>query len=161
MDRSLVWPDRFHEPPVVTCGRYERVLIRKFSPHYSLSLTKMPPKSRDIEERMAKASIAINEDSRLKGIKAASQFGAPYNRLMACRRGRPASYTRGGTNKKLSEPEDKALKKYILIMVGILPLLVTWRGQVTTGRPYVRFHIYSPLSFLVLRKPTNKPTFTL
>ena len=21
--KSLVWPDRFHEPPVVTCGRYE------------------------------------------------------------------------------------------------------------------------------------------
>jgi hypothetical protein len=76
----------------------------------------MLPKSRDIEERVAKASIAMNEDSRLKGIKAASQFGASYNRLMACRRGRPASYTRGGTNKKLFEPENEALKKYILML---------------------------------------------
>jgi hypothetical protein len=23
--KSLVWPDGFHEQPVVTCGRYERV----------------------------------------------------------------------------------------------------------------------------------------
>jgi hypothetical protein len=45
-------------------------------------------------------------------------------------------------------------------VVGILPLLVTLRGQVTTGRPYVRFHIYSPLSFLVLRKPTNQPSLS-
>jgi hypothetical protein len=108
MARSL------HEPPVVTCGRYERVLIRKFSPHYSLSLTKMLPKSRDIEERVAKASIAMNEDSRLKGIKAASQFGAPYNRLMACRRGRPASCTRGGTNKSSLNPKTKLLKSIFL-----------------------------------------------
>jgi len=27
MARSLVWPGRFHEPPVVTRGRYERVLV--------------------------------------------------------------------------------------------------------------------------------------
>jgi hypothetical protein len=26
--KSLVWPDRFHEPPVVTRGRYERVIYQ-------------------------------------------------------------------------------------------------------------------------------------
>jgi hypothetical protein len=41
-------------------------------------------------------------------------------------------------------------------MVGILFLLVTWRDQVTTGYPYIRFHIYFLLSFLVLRKLTNQ-----
>jgi hypothetical protein len=76
----------------------------------------MPPKSRDIEERVAKASAAMDKDPRLKGTKAASQFGAPYDRLMARWRGRLASHMRGGTNKKLSEPKDKALKEYILML---------------------------------------------
>jgi hypothetical protein len=35
---------------------------------------------------------------------------------MARRRGRPASSTRGGHNKKLSAPEDEALKEYILML---------------------------------------------
>jgi hypothetical protein len=76
----------------------------------------MPPKSRDIEERVAKASAAMDKDPRLKGTKAASQFEAPYDWLMARRCGRPASHSRGGTNKKLSESEDEALKEYILML---------------------------------------------
>jgi hypothetical protein len=94
----------------------QSIPIYKFSPHYLLPPTTILPKSRDIEERIARASAVMDEDPRLKGMKAASQFGAPYDRLMACRRGRPASHTRGGTNKKLSEPEDEALKEYILIL---------------------------------------------
>jgi hypothetical protein len=35
---------------------------------------------------------------------------------MARRRGRPASHTRGGHNKKLSAPQDDALKEYILML---------------------------------------------
>jgi hypothetical protein len=76
----------------------------------------MPPKPRDIEERIAKASREIDNDPYLKGTKAASQFRAPYYLLIARRRGRPTSYTRGGHNKKLAEPEDEALKEYILIL---------------------------------------------
>jgi hypothetical protein len=43
----------------------------------------MPPKAEAIEERIAKASEAIDRDPRLKGTKAAAHFGAPYDRLMA------------------------------------------------------------------------------
>jgi hypothetical protein len=35
---------------------------------------------------------------------------------MARRRGRSASYTRGGHNKKLSEPQNSALKDYLLML---------------------------------------------
>ena len=66
----------------------------------------MPRKSEDIEDRISKASKAMDEDPSLKGIKAAAKFRAPYDRLMARRRGRLASNTRGGYNKKLSTPED-------------------------------------------------------
>jgi hypothetical protein len=64
----------------------------------------MPPKSREIEERISKASKAMDNDSFLKGKAAALQFRAPYHRLIARRRGRLASYTRGGHNKKLLAP---------------------------------------------------------
>lgn len=32
--------------------------------------------------------------------------------------GRPASYIRGGHNKKLAEPEDKALREYMMMLHG-------------------------------------------
>jgi hypothetical protein len=76
----------------------------------------MPPKSREIEERISKASEAMDNDPFLKGKAAALQFRAPYHRLMARRRGRPASHTRGGHNKKLLAPQDHALKDYILML---------------------------------------------
>ena len=76
----------------------------------------MPPKSRDIEQRIAQASKAMDEDRTLKGTEAAARFQAPYHRLMARQRGRPASHTRGGHNKKLLEPEDESLKDYILML---------------------------------------------
>jgi hypothetical protein len=50
--------------------------------------TKMPPKQPNraalIEEKVIQASQAMDEDPTLKGTKAAAQFGAPYDRLMAC-----------------------------------------------------------------------------
>ena len=76
----------------------------------------MPPKPYEIEERIAKASLTMDDDPNLKGTKAAQRFGAPYNRLIARRRGRPPSYSRGGQNKKLSIPQDDALKEYILML---------------------------------------------
>ncbi|OCK89347.1 uncharacterized protein K441DRAFT_487004, partial [Cenococcum geophilum 1.58] len=48
----------------------------------------------------------------------AAKFLAPYHRLMARRRGRPASNTRGGHNKKLAAPQDYALKDYIFMLYG-------------------------------------------
>jgi len=76
----------------------------------------MPPKTHEIEDRITKASEAMDNDPTLRGIAAAARFGAPYQRLMARRRGRPASHTRGGHNKKLSEPQDSALKDYIFML---------------------------------------------
>ena len=61
----------------------------------------MPPKAEAMEERITKASEAMDRDPRLKGTKAAAYFGAPYDRLMARQRGRPASNSRGRYNKKL------------------------------------------------------------
>ena len=76
----------------------------------------MPPKTDDIEDRITRASEAIDNDPTLKGTKAAAKFQAPYDRLIAWRRGRPASYTRGRHNKKLSTPQDSSLKDYCLML---------------------------------------------
>ena len=76
--------------------------IRKFLPHHYQNTTKMPAKSYAIEERVIKAFKAMDNDPTLKGIVAAAKFGAPYDRLMAWRRGRLLSHSRGGQNKKLS-----------------------------------------------------------
>jgi hypothetical protein len=76
----------------------------------------MPAKSYAIEERVIKAFEAMDNDLTLKGIAIAAKFRAPYDRLMAWRRGRPLSHSRGGQNKKLSAPQDDALKEYIIIL---------------------------------------------
>jgi hypothetical protein len=39
----------------------------------------MPPKAEAIKERITKASEAMDRDPRLKEIKAAAHFRAPYN----------------------------------------------------------------------------------
>jgi len=80
------------------------------------STTNMPPKQTDIKERIAKASQAIDDDPTLKATKAALWFGAPYQRLLACQKGRLASNTRGGHNKRLDAPWDDALKEYIIVL---------------------------------------------
>lgn len=64
----------------------------------------MPTKGELIKEAVTKASQAMDADPKLKGTAAAAKFIALYHRLMACRRGRPASNSRGGHNKKLSAP---------------------------------------------------------
>jgi hypothetical protein len=76
----------------------------------------MPPKAEAIKERITKASKAIDRDPRLKRTKAAAHFGAPYNQLMARRRGHPASNSRGEYNKKLSVLQNKSLRDYLLIL---------------------------------------------
>jgi hypothetical protein len=76
----------------------------------------MPPKSLDVEVAISKASEAMDKDPKLKGTKAALRYGAPYDRLIRRRQGRRASNTRGGHNKKLSVPQDGALKDYIMML---------------------------------------------
>ncbi|OCK99339.1 uncharacterized protein K441DRAFT_673656 [Cenococcum geophilum 1.58] len=78
----------------------------------------MPPKIDYAEAAVQKAMAAMDANPRLKGTTAAQQFGAPYDRLMARRRGRPASNTRGGHNKKLDVPQDQALRDYLMMLAG-------------------------------------------
>jgi hypothetical protein len=56
----------------------------------------MLAKSYAIEERVIKAFKAIDNNLTLKGIVVAAKFKALYNRLMAWRRGRLLSHSRGG-----------------------------------------------------------------
>jgi len=76
----------------------------------------MPLTHDEIETAIAEASAAMDLDPSLKGTVAAREFGANYTRLMARRRGRPASNTRGGHNKKLTTPQDSAVKEYLLFL---------------------------------------------
>jgi hypothetical protein len=79
----------------------------------------MPPTNDEIEAAIVRASAAMDLDPTLKGVVTAKKYQANYRRLMACRRGRPASNSRGGHNKKLSEPQDHALKEYLLLLHGL------------------------------------------
>ena len=62
----------------------------------------MPTKGEFIEEAVIKASQAMDADPKLTGTAAVAKFQVPYHQLMARRRGRPVSNTRGGHNKKLT-----------------------------------------------------------
>ena len=70
----------------------------------------MPPKSEAIKERIARASEAIDQDSRLRGTKATVQFVVPYDRLIVRQRDHPASNSRGRHNKKLLVLQDRSLR---------------------------------------------------
>jgi hypothetical protein len=60
----------------------------------------------------------MDRDPRYRGTQAVLDFIVLYHRLMARRRGRPISNTRGRHNKKLSAPQDYALKDYIFMLHG-------------------------------------------
>jgi hypothetical protein len=76
----------------------------------------MPPKVDSIENAIQMASAAMDADPHLKGTDAAKKYGAIYQRLMARRRGRPASNTRGGHNKKLENLQDHIVQDYLLML---------------------------------------------
>jgi hypothetical protein len=78
----------------------------------------MAPKHDPIKEKIQKASEAMDQDPRYRGTQAALDFMVLYHCLMAQRRGQPTSNTRGGHNKKLSAPQDYALKDYIFMLHG-------------------------------------------
>jgi hypothetical protein len=61
----------------------------------------MPPEADSTEIAIQMASAAMDADPTLKGTDAAKQYNAIYHQLMAQRRGRPLSSTRGGHNQKL------------------------------------------------------------
>jgi hypothetical protein len=78
----------------------------------------MPPKDAEIEARIADASKALDLDPKLKVAAAARQFSALYERLLWRRKGRPPSSSCGGHLKKFAEPQDRALKSYLLMLYG-------------------------------------------
>ena len=94
--------------------------IRKFFPSHPASYIpkppNMPPKADSIEIAIQNASAAIDADPTLKGIDAAKQYNAIYQRFMAQRRGRPSSSTRGGQNQKLQEPQNYAVQDYLTML---------------------------------------------
>jgi hypothetical protein len=79
----------------------------------------MPQTNTEIKDAIAKASEAMDKDPSLKGTVAAKQYRAIYSRLIKRRNGRPPSSSRGGHNKKLSEPQDNALKDYLYMLYAL------------------------------------------
>ena len=76
----------------------------------------MLPKADSIEIAIQNALAAMDADPTLKGTDAAKQYNAIYQRLMAWRRGRPSSSTRGGHNQKLQEPQNYAVQDYLTML---------------------------------------------
>ncbi len=85
------------------------------------------PKANSIEIAIQNASAAIDADPTLQGTDAAKQYNAIYQRLMARRRGRPSSSTRGGHNQKLQDPVLAA--KEGLILLGLYGYSFTKMGK--------------------------------
>ena len=67
------------------------------------------------EKRVQDALALMRENPRMKATEAARQSRASYPRVLRRIKGVPRSSSRGGHNKKLDEPESKALKEYLLM----------------------------------------------
>jgi hypothetical protein len=65
--KSLAWPDRFHEPPVVTCGKYERVRLRFGNKRFA---------SNPAVSRKGKAMIRVTELDEHRGMTTARKLTA-------------------------------------------------------------------------------------
>jgi len=84
--------------------QYTKTSNTQIFAYFQAESTNMPLKIDYADAAVQKVMAAMDANPRLKGTTAAQQFGAPYNQLMACWRGRPVSNTRGGYNKKLDVP---------------------------------------------------------
>jgi hypothetical protein len=110
-----------------------------FAPHLLTLLilpTIMPTKAELVEEKVLLASQAIDTDPTPKKTKVITRFGAPYDRLIACRQGCPASNTRGGHNKKLFAPQDHSLKDYIVMLKNSSRATNLDAIKITAGRSF-------------------------
>jgi hypothetical protein len=76
----------------------------------------MPPSDQHKESKVQDAIALIKQNPGLSVIEAAR---ASYWRLTRHLNGVPRSSSRGGHNKKLDEPESKALREYLLICHGM------------------------------------------
>ena len=71
------------------------------------------------EKKVQDALAFIRENPRIKAIEATRQTRASYHRVIRHMKGIPRSSSRGGHNKKLNEPETRALREYLLIYYAI------------------------------------------
>src|SRR5436305_10561200 len=95
-----------------------RFLIEYLTFHHlplNLPPATMPPKVDHEELKVEEAMALLKNNLGMKATKAARQTRASYPRLLRRLKGVPPSNTRGGHNKKLSEPEDDTLKDYLLM----------------------------------------------
>jgi hypothetical protein len=76
----------------------------------------MPLQADSTEIAIQMTSAVMDADPILKGTDAAKQHNAIYSRLMAWRRVRPLSSTRGGHNQKLQDPQTNAVKDYLTML---------------------------------------------
>ena len=79
----------------------------------------MPPIDISIENSISLVLEALESNPRMKLTEVSRQFNVPYHRLRACQKGRNPSHKHGGHNKKLAEPQDNAVKAYLLLLYGI------------------------------------------
>jgi hypothetical protein len=79
----------------------------------------MPPNDQHEEDKVQKALALIHENPNIKVKEAACQTRAEYHRVLRWLKGIPRSSSRGGHNKKLNEPESRALKEYLLMCHGM------------------------------------------
>ena len=80
----------------------------------------MPPKFDPIvEARIQLAIDAINSNLTHSIRAAATQFGVPYQCLIACVIGQPNQKSVGGLNKVLNEAQELALMKYLDLSIEL------------------------------------------
>jgi DDE superfamily endonuclease len=75
----------------------------------------MSPSDQHEEKKVQDALALIQKNPGMKAAEAARTTRASYWRLTRRLRGIPRSSSRGGHNKKLEEPETKALREYLLM----------------------------------------------
>jgi hypothetical protein len=76
----------------------------------------MLPRADSIKIDIQNASAVMDADPTLKRTDAAKQHNAIYQWLIARRRGRPLSSTKGGYNKKLQDSQNYTMQDYLIIL---------------------------------------------
>jgi hypothetical protein len=77
--------------------------------------SKMPSNADHEEEKVQAALRLMKSNPGMKAAEAARQTRASYERVRRQLRGVPPSSSRGGLNKKLAEPESRALREHLLM----------------------------------------------
>jgi hypothetical protein len=109
--RALAFPTYKRGPNSSDTQIFLRII--QHPPHHAT----MPPHNAQMEEdALADAIHYSSLNPHLKLTQVAKEKGVKYHKLCARKLGQPPSHTRGGQNKKLSEPQDNALQDYLLLL---------------------------------------------